>query len=113
MSISRRSSRAAALVAILAMGATTPALAQTDFVVTHDAKAGTITRSMEVDISDLSLTSTRGRAKLNRRIDFAARTVCDRQEIFGERQLRDYERCYNKAVSNAKDQVRLTQTASR
>lgn len=113
MSISRRSSRAAALLAVLALGATTPALAQDDFIVTHDAKAGTTTRSMEVDISDLRLETSKGRAKLHRRIDLAARTVCDRLDTLGVKQLKDYERCYGKAMANAMSQVRPVQTASR
>lgn len=113
MPISRRSSRAIALLAVLALGATTPALAQDDFIVTHDAKAGTTTRSMEVDISDLQLATSKGRAKLRHRINVAAQTVCDRLDTLGVKQLKDYERCYSKAVADALSQARLVQTASR
>ncbi|WP_336964369.1 UrcA family protein [Sphingobium aquiterrae] len=113
MPISRRSSRAAALLAVLTLGVTTPALAQDDFVVTHDPKAGTTTRSMEIDISDLRLSTAKGRATLQHRINLAARSVCDHQDSLGMREFRDYRHCYNRATDNALGQVHPVQTASR
>lgn len=75
------------LIAALAIGST-PALA-------NDAEV----RTVEVRHSDLDLTTEEGQSQLERRIDRAAREVCDyRTGVFASRfQDRVGERCFTAA----------------
>ena len=100
---------AVAISATLALAA--PALAQSDLVVSYDTPAGTITRSRAVEIKDLQLNTAAGRAALDKRITLAARQVCGYHGMYGLRQPADYERCYNKARSDAMSEAPI-QTAS-
>jgi UrcA family protein len=117
MSSSIRSLRAMATFAVAAFGISVTFFAQDllaqDLVVMHDSATGAVTRSQTVDISDLRLSRGKDRARLHQRIDSAARSVCDPERIIGAGAERDYQRCYNRAVSGAMRQTAPVRTASR
>jgi UrcA family protein len=111
MTISRRSAGALGLFALVTLGAA-PALAQSDLVVEPQTEIGSVTRTMKVEIADLSLKTPEGRAKLESRINFAAKRVCDYNRGVGLRQPTDYYNCFDAAKSGAMSSANAVQTAS-
>lgn len=91
----------------------TPAMADSDIVVSyaHDGKA--VTQSTPVDISDLQLSSAKGRRYAERRITAAIKTVCSADRTYGSAGKSDYERCFADAHAKAMADAGLIQTASR
>lgn len=65
------------------------------------------TQSMSVEYADLNLSSPEGLAKLDRRIDKAARKVCRMDEIQTGTRVRsaNAQRCYEAAINSAKSQM--------
>ncbi|AUW57933.1 hypothetical protein C1T17_07275 [Sphingobium sp. SCG-1] len=106
----RRAALALALPATALLAA--PALAQSDLVVTYGAD-NAVTKSLPVDISDLRLSSPKGRAVAEGRIAAAVKSVCSEKQIYSNEGKRDYRRCYADAKAQAFTQAGLTQTASR
>lgn len=113
MSIARRPIGALSLFAIAALSVSAPAFAADDLVVDFQPEAGTVTRTMKVDVSDLSLATADGRARAKERLVRAAKKVCDYNGGYGLRQPQDYQDCFTQARSNALNDPRLVQTASR
>ena len=89
-----------------------PAMAQSDLVVTYGAD-NAVTKSVPVDISDLRLSSAKGRVAAEGRIVAAVKSVCSQNQIYSNEGKRDYRRCYAEAKSQALTQAGLTRTASR
>ena len=112
MTISRRSAGALGLLALATLSAAAPALAQSDLVVQPNSELGTVTRTIKVDVSDLSLSTPQGRARLENRITLAAKKVCDYNGGFGLRQPTDYYNCYDAAKSDALSSAGRVNTAS-
>jgi UrcA family protein len=112
MTISRRSAGALGVFALVALGAAAPAVAQSDLVVEPSSEIGTITRTMKVNVSDLSLATPEGRAKLEHRVTFAAKRVCDYNGGYGLKQPRDFYTCFDQAKAGAMGDPRAVQTAS-
>ncbi|MGV3770029.1 MAG: UrcA family protein [Sphingobium phenoxybenzoativorans] len=112
MTISRRSAGALGLLALATLGSATAAYAQSDLVVEPTADAGSITRTMKVDISDINLGTAQGRERLERRVTFAAKAVCDYNGSYGLRQPRDYYACFDEAKAGAMSDPRAVQTAA-
>jgi len=100
------------LFAALAFGLSAPAFADTDLVVDYHPESGSITRTKQVDISDLHLSTARDRARLEQRITLAAKKVCDYNGGYGLRQPADYTRCFTKAKADALGSAPAIQTAS-
>ena len=113
MSTVRRPVGALGLFALLSLGIAAPAMADTDLVVSHQPELGTVTRTLRVDISDLSLATANGRDRLNRRVISAAKKVCDYNSGEGLRQPADYVRCFNQAKADALSSAPAIQTAMR
>jgi UrcA family protein len=113
MSISRRPAGALGLFALVTLGFAAPAFAADDLVVDFQPEAGTVTRTLKVDVSDLRLASAEGRSRAKDRVIRAAKKVCDYNGGYGLRQPKDYERCFTQARSEALSDPRLVQTASR
>lgn len=111
MTIVRRPAKALGLAALLALGVTAPAYAENPVIVSHEQDVGTITRSVVVDVSDLSLASAAGRRALESRITSAARKVCDFNGIYGLNQPVGYDNCFKAARSDALSQASAIQTA--
>ncbi|NVE95377.1 UrcA family protein [Altererythrobacter lutimaris] len=73
-------------------------------LIANPALAGNAdTQKMSVEYGDLDLSSPQGQARLNTRIDKAARKVCGMNEIQTGTRIRsdDAQRCYDKAVNSA------------
>ncbi len=112
MTTVRRPVKALGLAALLAMGVTAPAFAaENPVVVSHEQEPGTITRTLTVDISDISLASASGRRELDSRITRASRKVCDYNGIYGLNQPVGYDACFKAARSDALSQASAVQTA--
>lgn len=100
------------LVAIAAFSLAAPAIAADDLTVNYAPEAGTVTRTMKVDVSDLQLGTVQGRTLAKARIIRAAKKVCDYNGGYGLRQPSDYTRCFEEARNDALSSPRLIQTAS-
>lgn len=65
----------------------------------------TITMQQQVRYNDLDLSTTEGRATLNRRVRFAASDVCDGKNVSNTRSPVAYLDCYTDAVRGANEQL--------
>jgi UrcA family protein len=83
------------------------ALAQST-VIAQPQNAGlvrSITMQQQVRYNDLDLSTTQGRATLERRVRFAASDVCDGKNVSNTRTPIAYLDCYTDAVRGANDQL--------
>jgi len=112
MPVSHRRIGGMGLVAIAAFALAAPATAADDLTVSYAPEAGTVTRTIKVDVSDLQLGTTHGRTLAKARITRAAQKVCDYNGGYGLRQPKDYTRCFDEARNEAMSSPRLIQTAS-
>ncbi len=100
----RRSARLAAGL-VLAAGCSAGAYASSQIQVQGAAGYGLTTESRLMRFGDLDLSSAEGRAKLNTRLKVAAGTVCGKRSLWTVSPPADYTRCYDRAVSDAQDQL--------
>lgn len=114
MSKFRTFGRAVALLAFPAMAmASSSAMAEPDINVTYAPHGEAVTQSTALDLSDLSLSSVKGRNVAERRIVSAAKSVCSENRVFSAEGARDYARCFADSRSKAMADAGLVRTASR
>lgn len=82
-------------------------------VVSPNAQSS-ITMQTQVRFSDLDLSTSQGRAALDRRVRFAASDVCDGKNVTNTKSPFTYLDCYTVALHDAKQQLnqRLASTQS-
>lgn len=63
------------------------------------------TRSQIVQVADINTAVPAGQARLDMRLRVAARTVCQDSGMWGLRPPKDFTRCYDNAVADARAQA--------
>lgn len=96
---------------VLLLGFTAPVVAATSDTIVSARSLGTVTRTMQVEISDLHLGTAEGRRTLDHRVTFAAKKVCGYNNGYGLRHPEEYSRCLSKAKTEALAKAGLRQTA--
>ena len=114
MSKFRTFGQALALLAFPAMAmASSSAMAEPDINVTYAPHSRAVTQTTALDLSDLSLSSVKGRNVAERRIASAAKIVCSENKIYTIDGKQDYKRCFAESRARAMADAGLVQTASR
>ena len=90
---------------LLAGGLAGAAQADPQIQVQGAAAQGLTTQSRLMRFGDLDLASAQGRAKLDTRMKVAAGTVCGKRSLWTVSPPADYTRCYDHALSDARQQV--------